>query len=145
MSSNFLLIYFVVLITTLLGIIGFIMLIYGLVNKQKKLTVSGSILSFLALLVILFGVLWGVRKFVRFSIDFKKEMHFKNQNLFPSRCIPMGCHKIFMDSLCKSEDSGRVCIEKRILMGDPIKACNPNMKCNPAKCKQMCPHHKKEN
>ena len=144
MSSNFILIYFVVLITALLGIIGFIMLIYGLVNKQKKLTISGSILSFLAILFIIFGVLWGVRKFVRFSIDLKKEIHIKKRNFCPPPCIPFGCCQIMSgDSLTDPNDSGRVCIEKRIIIGDPMKGCNPNMKCDPAKCKQMCPHHKK--
>lgn len=128
----------VAIITLLLGISGFIMLIYGLINKQKKLTITGSIFSFLAILVVTFGVLLSVRKFVRCAVDSHNEMHMKHCCRPHHACMPFGSEFTTEDSLNVSNDTGKVSIEKKIIMRDHMKLCNPNMKCDPAKCKQKC-------
>jgi hypothetical protein len=140
MSSNFIIIYLTAIITLLLGISGFIMLIYGLVNKQKKLTITGCVFSFVAILIVVFGVLCSVRKFVRFAID-TKEIHMKHCCRPHHFCMPFDSEFTVEDSLNVPGDTGKVCLEKKIVVGNHMKLCNPNMKCDPAKCKQKCQHH----
>lgn len=141
MSTCFALIYLTAIVAILLGISGFIMLIYGLINKQKKLTITGSIFSFLAILIIVFGILFSVRKFVRFAIDAKKQMHMRHYFRPNPFCMPMDARFMSEDSLYDPNDSGKVSFEKRIIIRDHMKFCNPNIKCDPAKCKHKCQHH----
>jgi len=141
MSTCFILIYLTAIVAILLGISGFIMLIYGLINKQKKLTITGSIFSFLAILIIVFSVLCSVRKFVRFAIDSHKEIHFRHCFRPNPFCMPIDARFMSEDSLNDPNDSGKVCIKKKMIIRDHKKFCNPNMKCDPAKCKQKCLHH----
>ena len=62
MSTSFLIIYFMAIISILIGIGGLIMLIFGLINKKKNLTINGSILSFIAIVLFVTGVFWGARR-----------------------------------------------------------------------------------
>lgn len=62
MSTSFLIIYFMAIISILIGIGGLIMLIFGLINKKKNLTINGSILSFIAIVLFVSGVFWGARR-----------------------------------------------------------------------------------
>ena len=142
MSAHFVIIFLITSIAMLLGVAGFIMLFYGLFNKQKKITITGSIFSSLAILIFVFGVLLCVRKIVRVTIDIKKDMRIQMMNRVNPNpfCMPIDARFMCKDSLNNPNDSGNVCIEKKIIIRDHMK-CNPNMKCDPVKCKQKCSHH----
>lgn len=123
MSTCFILIYLTAIVAVLLGISGFIMLIYGLINKQKKLTITGSIFSFLAILIIVFGILFSVRKFVRFAIDTKKQIHKRHYFRPNPFCMPIDARFMSEDSLNNPNDSGKVWIEKKTIIRDHMKLC----------------------
>jgi hypothetical protein len=139
MSCTFITIYLFALVSVLLGIAGFIILIYGLINKKKRMTIYGSIMSFLAILIIISGVFWGARKVVHFAFtQYNYEMNIKNNNNrgnFGPGCFKM-CEDMMNDTTFTADDSGKVYIEKKI-----IKCCGNMKNCDPAtKCKSKCQH-----
>lgn len=145
MGANFFIIFLITSIAVLLGVSGFIMLFYGLINKQKKITITGSIFSSLAILIFVFGLLVCVRKMVRVTIDVRKDMRMQMMNrlIQDPLCMPMDARFMCDDSLNNPNDSGNVNITKKIIIRNHMKSCNPNMKCDPSKCKQKCSHHNK--
>ena len=126
---------------------GLIILILGLINKKKGMTILGSVFTFIAILIIVFGAFWGVRKTIRFGYNCKKELHImRMSNSFNKH------HKKFMNSFVMDTDSikdidssGKVCIEKKIIINGDMKSCNPKG-CKPGDCgsksKAKCFHHK---
>jgi len=137
MSVNFILAYIAVVITILIGITGLTLLIYGLANKQKKLTISGIILSVIAILIISYCALLGARKFIRFSIDAKKEIHTINISCNRHFMPPMGHPFFIQDSLGDVNDSGKVCFKKEIFICKRPMCCK-FMKCDTTMCKRKC-------
>jgi len=144
MSTFFILIYLASVIAVLLGIAGFTMLIYGLAVKKKKLTISGSIMTAIAIIIIISGVFFGARKVGQFVIS-KCHKH------------KMECMREFgpdrfgmpMDSIMQMEDSiitkGDTCCEKmKMTCGDHMKKMKcVKMKCTPGECKSKCSQEKK--
>ena len=129
MSSTFILIYLLALLSVLLGIAGFIMLIYGLINKKKGMTLYGSIMSFLAILIIISGIFWGARKVVHFAFrECNKEMNFKHHRPcnFGPCCFKMN-EEMMNDTNFMNGDSGKIYIEKKI-----IKCCGNKKNDNPS-------------
>ena len=140
MSTCFIFIYIIALVSVLLGIAGFIILIYGLINKKKGMTIYGSIMSFLAILIFVSGIFWGVRKVACFAFsNCNKEMNFQHHRCgnFGHGCYKMCKEMMLNDSAFMASDSGKVCIEKKIIK------CTGNMKsCEAAKCKSKCQQQK---
>ncbi|NTW33449.1 MAG: DUF3810 domain-containing protein [Bacteroidetes bacterium] len=132
----FCLMYLAAVVSITLLISGFILLMLGLVDKKKCFTIYGSIMAFVAILIIVFGVFWGMRKAVRCAYSCKQEIHLNKEFSFNKhkRC----CSDAFTSF--EGNDSGKVCIEKKMIMGKDMKSCNPK-NCNPADCKTKCPHH----
>ena len=140
MSATFIFIYILALVAVLLGIAGFIILIYGLIIKKKNMTLYGSIMSFIAVLIIVSGVFWGVRKVGHFAYrNCKEEINFihKNCGNFGHGCFKMKMNEDMMNDSAMmagmAGDSGKICIKK-------IMKCTGNMKSCAAKCKSKCPH-----
>lgn len=138
MSTITLIIYLLAVVSVLLGIGGIGLLIFGLVNKKNKMTISGGIMTFIAIVLFITAVFWGAKRF----------FHFINQNVIKNECS----HSRFMhdgqcmmgDTLMYMNDSTRndscVMVEKKMVMGNCCK--KGDMKnCDPAKCKKSCPHH----
>ena len=145
MCVNFFGIFLLATLAIVLIIAGLTMLVFGLINKKKNITVTGSILTIIAIMMIVFGVIFSIRKVVRFTIDGKQKMYNKMLNERKPFCHPM---KDFMmndedDSLMNAQmgDSGRVCIKKIICDKEMMKGCKPS-NCNPSKCKSKCPSQK---
>jgi len=93
-------------------------LIYGLINKKKNMTISGSVMSFIAILLFTTGLFWGARKVStlvldNFGKDAKGKMHCPQME--PKCCMHMN------DSLANQKDS--CCMKKKM------------------ECKKSCPHH----
>ena len=85
----------------MLGIAGFIILIYGLVNKKKGMTIYGSIMAFIAILIIVAGIFICLKR-VKYVIHTRceKENNFRNHMEFMhSKCFHM------KDSMCNKNDS----------------------------------------
>jgi hypothetical protein len=142
MSTFFILMYIATVISILLGVAGFIMLIYGLAVKAKKLTIYGSIMTAAAIILIISGVFCGAHKMAK--------CHF-NKCQKEIECIrefgpPGGPMCMDMDSMmCKddstmSNDSG--CVQMKMKCNHMKKMKCMKMKCNPSECKSKCPEKK---
>jgi len=137
----FILMYVLAVVSILLFISGFVLLILGLINKKKCMIIPGSIMVFFAILIIVFGVFWGIRGTARFGYKCKKELIMINE----SGSINKQHHRCYMHSLMmnadssKGNDSMKVCIERKMNC-NYMKSCNPK-NCNPANCKSKCPNH----
>ena len=65
MSTFFILMYIFALISVLLGVAGLIMMIYGLAVKMKKLTITGSVMTAVAIILIISGIFCGAHKIAK--------------------------------------------------------------------------------
>jgi len=101
MSATFIVSYIMTIISVLLGVAGFIILIYGLVNKKKGMTIYGSIMSFIAILIIVTGIFICLKR-VKHVIHMRceKANNFRmHMEFMQSKC----CH--MHDPMCNHEDS----------------------------------------
>lgn len=136
MSTITMIIYLIAVISVLLGIGGLGLLTFGLINKRKRMAITGSILTFIAIVMLITAVFWGARRF----------FHFFHQNMKKHEMpfAPFMHDKMCGDTLMYLNDSTSndscVRVEKKVIM----HGCNKkgDMKnCDPSKCKSKCPHH----
>lgn len=140
MSTTFILIYLIALISILLGIAGFIVLIYGLINKKKGMTMYGSIMTFIAILMMVTGIFFGARKVAHFVLN-KHHMQ-KEMRMFKMH-DGSGCMEMDSMMMCDSSMAGNDtnCMKMKC---NHMKKMDCEMeKCDPGKCKSKCPHEKK--
>ena len=139
MSTFFIIFYIMAVIAALLAMAGVVMIVFGLVTKNKKTVTHGSIVTGISIILIISGLFFGARKCFRTcqKMCHKTEMNCKgfgmdhgNMN-FDSMTI--------MDSTM-SGDSCTMTIEKKCIMkGD--KPCDP-ANCDPSKCKHKSSQEK---
>jgi len=145
MSTFVILIYLAVVIAVLLGIVGLVTLIWGLINKDKKVTTKGTIITAIAAILIVSGAFCGVIK-VKHNRESKRQMRMECFKEFNHGS--MGAMCMDMDSLMEGNDSlvagGDSCCEKMSIKCDHMKKMKCiKMKCSPSECKSKCDAEKK--
>lgn len=140
MNICYILIYLTALISVLIGIAGLIILVFGIANRKKKMTITGSILTFLSVLIIVSGVFWGMKKTVHYvKMKHYREMRYRMYNCFgDKRCMQADSLFNKEDSLLMSGDTGKICIERRICIDGKGVKCKSMRKCNPSECMKKC-------
>jgi len=129
MSATFILIYIIAIVSIVLAIAGLTSLIYGLAVKNKTITIRGSIMTFLAVLILVTGVFYGARKVYRFTIDryhYYQSHHQINQGKCDNICdsTMMKCCKGGMkDTACCPGMKMKCCKMKKEAY-DKNKSCN---------------------
>lgn len=138
MSTAFIIFYIMAVISALLFLAGLVLIVSGLTNKNNKSTMTGSILTGLAIIFIITGLFFGARKcfHVIQRNCMKKEMKCKNMDFDMCK---MKCDSMMMMDSTMSGDSCRMVIEKKCKMEK--MNCEPG-KCDPSKCKEKCEHEK---
>lgn len=136
MNTITLIIYLLVVASLLLGICGIGLLIFGLVNKKNKMTISGSIITFVAIAMLISAVFMGARRF----------MQIMNQNGIKKECPFFSKHHgAFMeaDSMMLMGDSSRhdSCMMMEKMMMEKCCKKGDMKNCTPSKGKPSCPHH----
>lgn len=133
-------------VSVLLGVAGLITLIYGLVVKKKCMTISGSIMTFIAIVMMITGVFCAAKRAAhlvshKIKADLECFHHFG-----PGPFGPMGMR---MDSLMECNDSimskgDSCCAKMKMKCGGHMKneKCM-KMKCSPSECKANKPAEKK--
>ena len=145
MSAFVIVMYLTAVISVLLGVAGFIMLIYGLIVKNKRLTISGSIFTGVAIIIIISGVFCIAGR----AAHFVKNRHLNRMEFNKEFCNPGGQEWMEMDStMCKGDSlmqaDDSCCAKMRVKCGHMGKMkCMKMMKCDPADCKSKCPKEKK--
>ena len=140
MSTAFIVFFILAIVAALLGLIGVILLINGIVNKNNKLTMRGGILTGIAVIFEISGVFFGARKCFHFINRncIKNEMKCQE---FKFRSCHMPCDSLMMDSTMMNDS----CKMKCKMKGD-MPCCKKNEKCDPSKCSKhgegqsQCPH-----
>jgi hypothetical protein len=145
MSTTFILIYIIAIVSIVLIIAGFTSLIYGLIAKNKKLTIRGSIMTFLAILILVTGVFYGARKVFHFAI-YQYQYYEKNHQNRHSKCDNM-CDSTMM-KCCKGDMKDSTCAGMNMKCCKMKKECEKDKsgKCDMdknKKCDNKCPEHKK--
>jgi hypothetical protein len=137
MNTITLIIFLLAVVSVLIGICGIGLLIFGLINKKKKMTISGSILTFLAIVMLISAVFLGARRVIQIMNQngIKQECPFFSKQ--HGQCMEGDSLMIMGDSTHK--DSCMM-MDKKMMME---KCCKKgDMKnCDPSKCKKNCPHH----
>ena len=97
MSTIFIILFILAIITALLGLTGLIILINGMINKNNKQTLRGGILTGIALILVIIAVFFSARKVVHF-IKYKSE----EKKEFRHHCCQMKdmCKDSLMDHKC---------------------------------------------
>ena len=123
---------------------GLIMLIHGLIVKKKCNTISGSIMTFIAVVMMITGVFFAAKRAAHLvSHKIKADMECMQ------RCGPghFGMMGMSMDSTMGMNDSigskGDSCCAKMKCCGHMKNGKCSKMKCNPSECKGMKPAEKK--
>ncbi len=140
MSTITMVIYLLAVASVLLGIGGLGLLVYGLINKKKKITISGSILTFVAIIMLITAIFWGARRF--FHIMHQNMM--KHEMPFPPFMHDKMCGDTLMYINDSTSNDSCVRVEKKVITGSSYdkgtQKCTPK-NCDPSKCKNKCPHH----
>lgn len=133
MSTTFILLYILAVIAALLTMAGIVMIVFGLVTKNKKTVMHGSIVTGIAVICIISGLFFGARKCFHFC---QRNCHNKeiNSKQMDMDFCKMKCHIMMTDSTMNN-DSCKMTIEKKCMMHGDVP-------CDPAKCKPDCPHKK---
>lgn len=113
MSTTFIILYILAVIAALLAMAGIVMIIFGLVTKNKKTVMHGSIATGVAVILIISGLFFGARKCFRFCQRncHNKEMNFKYMD---KDFCKMHCNSMMTDSTIP--DSCKMMIEKKCKM-----------------------------
>lgn len=135
MSTTFILLYILAVIAALLAMAGIVMIVFGLVTKNKKTVMHGSIVTGIAVICIITGLFFGARKCFHFCQKNCHNKEMKCMDMDKDFC-KMKCESMMMDSNMNG-DTCKMTIEKKCMMNDD-KQCDPS-KCDPSKC----PHHNK--
>jgi len=128
MSATFILIYIIAIVSIVLAIAGLTSLIYGLAVKNKKVTIRGSIITFIAVLIFVTGVFYGARKVYNFGIyryQIYKKHHQADACKFDKMCdtTMMKCCKGGMKDSCCAGKKMECCKKKEACDKDKTKPC----------------------
>jgi hypothetical protein len=140
MSTAFIIFYILAVVSALLALAGLVLLASGLINKNHKSTMTGSILTGLAVIFVITGLFFGARKCYHVIHRNCMNNEMKCHDMDFMNCeMPCDSMMMMMDSTM-SGDSCKMRIEKKVIMNDNM-SCDKS-KCDPSKCKEKCEHKK---
>jgi hypothetical protein len=129
MSATFILIYIIAIVSIVLAIAGLTSLIYGLAVKNKTITIRGSIMTFLAVLILVTGVFYGAHKVYNFGLY--KYQKYKKQHQAYQFKHDMMCDTTLM-KCCKGGMKDSCCAGKK------MECCKKKEACDKEKGKACC-------
>lgn len=138
MSTAFILFYIAAVIAALLALIGVVAIANGIINKNHKGATTGTILTGLAIIIIVSGLFWGARKCFRVvqrnCMHKEMDCKFKCMDMDTDHC-KMPCDSMNMNGPEMNGDTCKMKMDKKCQM-------HGDQPCDPSKCQQKCPHEK---
>jgi membrane-bound ClpP family serine protease len=127
MSTTFILIYIIAIVSIVLAIAGLTSLIYGLAVKNKTVTIRGSIMTFLAVLILVTGIFYGAHKVYNFGL-YKYQVYKKHHQADASK----------FDKMC--DTTMMKCCKGGMKDSTMMKCCNKMKKegCDKDKAAKCC-------
>ncbi len=129
MSATFILIYIIAIVSVVLLIAGLTSLIYGLAVKNKTITIRGSVMTFLAIVILVTGVFYGAHKVYNFGLY--KYQKYKKQHQANLLKHDMMCDTTLM-KCCKGGMKDSCCAGKK------MECCKKKEACDKEKGKSCC-------
>jgi hypothetical protein len=135
MSTVFIILYILAVIAALLAMAGVVMIVFGLVMKNKKTVTQGSIVTGIAMILIVTGLFFGARRCFNTcqKMCHKNELNCKGFGM--DHCNMKCDSMMMMTDSSMSGDTCKMTIEKKCTM-------HGDKPCDPSKCEKKCPHEK---